>query len=308
MTHRRRLNLGFEDVVELSPATVAHARELATEVSVAAGRTDWVAFPWPGHEDAWSPAVRESARDLVAESMAAIGLPFTVIVDVLVEGWIAREPGLAGVDARGIRSTEFASVSALEGRVGDRIVELVGAVAERYRPMAVTITELFLDRWTFGADDLESFRRFTGAVDWPRTDGRIDEADAAIQTWRAATVTGLVARCAAAARAHGAALEVEVRAHWTGHEPDTDGQDYAALRAVADRLVVWAYFALHDRRPEDVARLASDGLVSVGLWARDGVISSAELEVAAAINADVGVVPASLMTEDHWSALQRAWG
>src|SRR5699024_2232238 len=109
---------------------------------------------------------------------------------------------------------------------------------------ALGLTELFLDTWTFGDDDRESYlehRARTGAPahDWPRTDaGAIDEAHPSIGAWRADAVTGFVARVAAVAASHGLPLEVEVRAQWHG-PTNRDGQDYASLLGVADRLVVW---------------------------------------------------------------------
>lgn len=301
----RMLGLGFEDVI-------AGHRHLdgASAVAITVGRTDWTAFPWAEHPDAWSPWVRETGRDYVAETIAAAGdRRITLLVDVMVEGWIARDPAIAGVDAAGIRSTEFASVAALAGIVGDRIVALVGAAAV-YGPAAVTLTELFLDRWTFGDDDLALYLAFSGGEDWPRdAGGGVDQRHPSIGAWRCAAVTDLVARCASAAR--GVGLEVEVRAQWDGPH-QRDGQDYAALLDVADRLVIWGYFALHEREPESLELLArqapAGSTISIGLWAPSGVISPDELRRAADAVARGGahtveVVPMSLMTEGHWAAL-----
>lgn len=305
------LSLGFEDVIDL---TSAHrfTEVGATAISVTAGRVDWTAFPWPGYEASWSPWVRDTSRDFVAEAIAAAGeRRVAVIVDVMVEGWIARDPSIAGVDAHGERSTEFASISALAGVVGAAIVELAGEVARRYG-RTVTLTELFLDRWTFGDDDLALYRLFSGVTDWPRTSsGAIDEEHASIGEWRSDTVASLVARCAAEARAVGQQLHVEVRAHWDG-PTSQHGQDYERLVAVADRLVIWGYTALAHRPPSDLERLAREAplgsTISVGLWELSAPDLRRSVDAAARGGAEsVAVVPMSLMTDSHWASLALAW-
>ncbi len=305
---RRMLGLGFEDVIAPTPLPVEH-----DAVAITVGRVDWTAFPWAGHDEAWSPWVVDTGRDYVAEAIAAAsGRQVSLIVDVMVERWISRDPSIAGVDARGERSTEFASITALAGAVGDRIVSLVAAAADYGYP--VTLTEGFLDRWTFGADDLHEYRQFAGVAGWPLdAAGSIDEAHPSIGAWRSAALAGLVERCAAAAHDREVELHVEVRAQWDG-PTNRDGQDYELLRAVADRLVVWGYFALAGRTPDALAPLARDApagsTISVGLW---GPVSAPDLgrAVRAAQRggaAGVEVVPMSLMTPAHWRELRRAWG
>ncbi|MGV8880886.1 MAG: hypothetical protein ACOH19_01925 [Rhodoglobus sp.] len=307
----RMLSLGFEDVIDL---TSAHrfTEVGATAISVTAGRVDWTAFPWPEHEASWSPWVRDTGRDYVAEAIAAAGdRTLAVIVDVMVEGWIARDPSIAGVDARGEHSTEFASVSALAGVVGTAIVELIVEVVDRY-DCTVTLTELFLDRWTFGDDDLSLFRQFVGVDDWPRTrTGEIDEAHPSIGQWRSDAVAALVARCAAVTRAVGHELHVEVRAHWDGPTA-RDGQDYERLLAACDRLVIWGYSALAHRPTSDLEGLAREAplgsTISVGLWQLSAPELRRSVDAASQGGAtSVAVVPMSLMTESHWAALALAW-
>ena len=305
------LSLGFEDVIDLT-SVHRFAEVGATAISVTAGRVDWTAFPWPGHEASWSPWVRDTSRDFVAEAIAAAGeRRVAVIVDVMVEGWIARDPSIAGVDARGERSTEFASISALAGVVGSAIVELTGEVVRRYN-CTVTLTELFLDRWTFGDDDLSLFRRFSGVADWPRTEtGEIDEAHPSIGQWRSDAVAALVAGCAAVTRAAGHELHVEVRAHWDGPTA-RDGQDYDRLLAVCDRLVIWGYSALARRPTSDLEMLAREAplgsTISVGLWQLSAPELRRSVDAASRGAAEsVAVVPMSLMTDSHWASLALAW-
>ncbi|WP_210506489.1 hypothetical protein [Naasia sp. SYSU D00057] len=330
----RIIGLGFEDTVGSASSLRRLDRLLddvaATGVSVSVGRSDWTGFPWPGHEDRWSAPVQDTGRDYVADALAVLqrdgsgrARQVTAVVDVLVERWIAEDPAIAGVSATGERSTLFPSVRALDGMVGDHLVSFVGAVAERYRPRAISLTELFLDTYTFGDDDRQSYRAYTGRSDWPRTSsGAIDEEHRSIAQWRAAAITRLVDRADAAAARHGVDLEVEVRADWTGREPDPrqDGQSYSALLGAADRLVLWGYFALADRGPGDLEALArrlgsaarDRAILSIGLWARHGTISPADLAEAARAAErgsvrSVWVTPASLMDDEHWRSLAEVW-
>jgi len=331
----RIIGLGFEDIVDHAdklPQLEQRLNEVrATSVSVSVGRTDWTAFPWPDHTDHWSAAVRDTGRDYVAEAIHAVGKdaagkPRSIIavIDVLVQGWITRDPSIAGVSATGERSTSFPSVTALStGVVGKRLVALVNEVCQRYSPTAVSLTELFLDTYTFGGDDLRLYRAFTGASDWPRTpSGAIDTSDPSIGAWRSHAVTALVTRAASAAHSHGVKLLMEVRASWNGthRDPGQDGQDYSALLAVADRLVIWGYFGLNNRSGaslEDVARSLPDAerarfVMSVGLWANSGTISASDLSQAVTASAAGGVpavwvTPASLMDDALWKALAAAW-
>src|SRR4029078_738890 len=103
---------------------------------------------------------------------------------------------LAGVNENGKRSQYTASASQLlEGEVGDRLVAYVKALGERYDPNHVEVTELFLDDYTFGDDDLALFRRMTGEADWPRNaNGSINTVAPVIGSWRSQVLAGLMDR------------------------------------------------------------------------------------------------------------------
>jgi hypothetical protein len=331
----RIVGIGFEDVVAGGSTMSKLDQRLndvrATGVSLGVGRIDWTAFPWPEHSDEWSSPVRDSNRDYVAEAIKAVGTnkagkrrDIIAVIDVLVSGLIAHDPSVAGVSAHGVRSTSSPSVASLQGEVGDRLISLVESVSERYKPSAISLTELFLDTYTFGHDDLHSYRAATGKRDWPRTSsGAIDTGDPSIGKWRSQAVTALVKRAAAAAHAHGVKLLMEVRASWSGPhtDPGQDGQDYEALLSVADRLVVWGYFGLNKRPPEYLQNLAQElpassrkrFIMSVGVWAEHGSILPGDLATAAragprgGVNA-VWVTPTSLMDDGLWSALRGEWG
>lgn len=341
----RSVSVDFADVVEPGTDWDALARDLdavhANTVDLDAGRVEWTAFDWDAHPDAAAePGTDHLAAAAHRVAVAGDGTQRQVnlIVDSLVPAWIAKDPSVAGVDAGGRRSVYTASASQLyDGPVGDRLVEYVAALGERYDPRQVTITELMLDGYTFGADDLALYRRMTGKADWPRAaDGSLDRDAPALGAWRSQVLAHLLGRMRTALDAvrDGAGrqirLGVEVRVDWDhpSRGDPADGDDYRVLLSAADQLVLWAYIGTDGRPASDVERLTA-GLraagfdmarftVSVGLWLGDAdahppdVITPQVLADAvrgAATNGvvDVDVTPTSLMTPDHWRALAQVW-
>lgn len=115
---------------------------------------------------------------------------------------------------------------------------------------------------------------------------------------------------------------MEVRAPWTDPTGDrTDsGQDYDALLAVADRLIMWDYFALNHRPATYTTALAravtarakNRFIMSIGLWATNGAISATDLQTALRASVTGGVTsvwvtPTSLLSPQLWDALSQAW-
>ena len=247
------------------------------------------------------------------------------MADVLAPRLIAARAELAAVSAAGERATEVPGLAALtRGPVAEEIVALVGELAARYRPDAVSLTELFLEDTTYGAADLRDYRQTMGAQDWPRTiDGAIDTQDEQVVAWRCRAVAELVSRARQAAAEHGAELWMEVRAPRDRADGDRrdSGHDYALLAEAADRLVVWDYFGIAEPGSPDTRSLAralarrddGRGVLSIGLWDEpDGAIEPTELREAVEDAARGGsqalwVTPASLMDEGHWRALAQAW-
>lgn len=333
---RRIMGIGYEDVI----GGAARLRELArqldaagiNEVGIAAGRVDWTLFPWREREDAWSAEVSDGdGADLLAEAIDALRpaadgsqRELTIVVDVLAPRTIADRPELAGVSIDGTSSEEFPGLAALtRGAVADEIITLVGEIAARYAPSAISLTELFLDDTTYGDEDLRDFQRVTGERDWPRTGGSIDAEDERIVRWRCEAIAELVAHAREAAAAHGAELWMEVRAPREKASADRrdSGHDYELLTGAADRLVMWDYFGIaEDGGPgtRSLARALSQrddgrGVLSVGLWddARDAItpaqLRSAVEDAARGGSQAVWVTPVSLMSQEHWRALADAW-
>lgn len=346
----RAVSLGFEDVVAAEPDWDALREEFdavdANAVHLAAGRAEWTAFPWPGHEERQSADVTATGRDYLAEAIDQVGSTpdgearrLVLTVDALVPELIAADPALAGRSVDGQRSTLFASAAALhDGEVGDALVEMVEHLGATYRPDEITLTELMFDGATFGEDDLELYTEMTGQEDWPRDAAGTIETDApAIGEWRSRVLADLLARMREATAARGVDLAIDVRASWEDpvHGRAGSGHDLGILEGSVDRFVVWNYFALAGRTPQDATVLtagyAAGGIdparitLSVGLWADDdgGDVAAADTDHAGVITpqeladgvrwaasngvTSVSVTPRSLMSPEHWEALGALW-
>ncbi|MCK9793836.1 hypothetical protein M1843_08775 [Isoptericola sp. 4D.3] len=342
----RSVSVDFGIVTDPSTNWSAVDRRLdaagANGVDLNAGRVEFTAFDWPAHpEVAAEPGTDHLARAARALHESAGDAPRQIglIVDAYVPAWITEDPSVAGVAVDGTRAEYQASASALaHGEVGDRLVEYVAALGERYDPSRIAVTELFLNRYSFGDDDLELYREMTGADDWPRdADGEIDEDAPELGAWRSEVLAGLLARMRAALDevrdGEGTQIELaaDVRVDWDDPAAGapSSGHDYEILLGAADRLVVWAYVGPRDRTPADVERLtaslAEAGFdmrrftVSVGLWAgsadADPPQAISPALMAETIEAstthgveDVNVTPLSHLSAGRWAALRSVWG
>jgi len=309
-------------------------------VELNAGRVEFTAFDWAAHPG----AAAEQGTDHLATAARALARTsdgarreFGLIVDAYVPRWLEEDPSLAGRAPNGEAATYQASASALAtGEVGDRLVAYVVALGERYEPAQISVTELFLDHYTFGDDDLALYREMTGAEDWPRDEsGAVVEDAPELGSWRSDVLAGLLARMRAGldeiGGGEGARIELsmEVRVSWDdlARGVPSSGHDYGTLLTAVDRLTVWAYFQPSGRDVSDVealtAALAGAGYdmsritVSVGLWAGSSASTAriapeimSEAVSLAATNGvrAVNVTPLSFMTDEYWTALASVWG
>ena len=309
----------------------------ANMVELGAGRVEFTAFDWDAHpEAAAEPGTDHLATAARALSRTADGSrrAFGLIVDAYVPRWIQEDPSIAGRDVDGQPTVYQSSATALSsGPVADRLVEYVVALGERYGPAQISVTELFLDRFSYGDDDLELFRQMTGATDWPRdADGAIIEESPELGSWRSQILADLLGRMRAGldevrgGDGEQIALSMDVRVDWEdlARGDTSSGHDYAVLLSETDRLTIWGYTTLDGRAVGELqdltAALAVAGFdmsritVSVGLWA-GGVETitpetMAEAVALAATNGvrAVNVTPYSLMTDEYWTALASVWG
>ncbi len=317
----------------------------ADALNLNAGRVEFTAFDWDAHPDAAAEAGTDhlavAARGLY-ESPDGRQRAVNLIADAFIPNWIASDPSVAGVSAEGKRSAYSASASQLaEGEVGDRLVDYVAELGDRYDPAAIEITELYFSAYTFGDDDLALYKKMTGEADWPRTgDGAIDTASPLIGRWRTAVIAGVLNRMRDAlddvrdGEGRKIGLVLDVRVDWDAPATGSpyNGHGYAQLlSSVRDlRLQLWAYVGLPARAPSSVqaltAALRGAGydmtrlIVSVGVWAEgrnaDGTrrtIAPETFEVAlrgAGTNgiAAVNVTPYSLLDAADWTVLASVWG
>ena len=188
-----------------------------TTVNLNAGRVEFTAFDW----SASPSAAAEAGTDHLAVAARALNTgphgqqrPVNLIVDAYVPEWIKSDPSIAGVSANGRAARYTASATQLaEGAVGQRLADYVAALGQRYDPNRIELTELFLDTYSFGADDLQLFRRLTGAADWPRNDdGSIDTSSSEIGLFRSQAIAKLLTRVRTALDAvrEGAGRDIEL--------------------------------------------------------------------------------------------------
>lgn len=330
------MSFGFETVTDDDLDLVAVDAELTAmgvdTIAVSAGRADWAAFAWPGHEDRQAPAVASAAQNGNApfdRMVDALGEDRNVVavVDVFVGRYLAENPDAAARDADGNASDFQVSLTELtEGGHGDALLGMVEELAGRPEVDAVTLTELQYDDHGLGEDDLASFHADTGQDDWPRdADGDVDWHHPQVAAWRSQRITDFIAEARDVAHEEGAELLIDVRAPREGGTA-VFGQDYALLNEAADGLIVWYYPGLRDddgtawSMARTVAHLSEEEgidedrvVLSVGLWAgRDALpadrMAKALDEAQAAGFGHLWVTPYSLVTESHHAVLAEREG
>ena len=302
---------------------------MGDEIGIGAGRSEWTYFRWAGHEDRWSNHQKGEPKDLLLTASQELhdkGFKVVAFIDLYAPKWIQTHPGAGAVQADGTPHPEQVGLAELEqGEFGNLLVEMIGYIAAHYPVDAIDLTEAAYRNTSFGAADLESYRKATGRAAWPRDwRGRVDIDDPGIWEWKCSVMEKFLARAAAAAHQNGKPLYLDVGASWKDLRRDgkDQGHDYQRLQHVADRLVGWNYYALEGLQPSAsrdlAARLAATlepgrWSLSLGLWGRDGKpISPDDLAAALAASADGGarhiwVTPDDLITDAHWNAILRRW-
>ena len=334
----RAINVGVEDLVSTEPGHLAMIEKRldqvnANTVSISVGRLDWIEFPSPGNEKDWSSDVVDTGRDYVGEAVnafrcAADGRQRRIIlgIDTLFGRDLAPNPSLAGHSQTGAASDLFASISAWKtGGLSERLAAFARELGERYHPDAVNITELLFDEFTFGPDDLADFRASSGLQDWPRNaDGTVNTLDPAVTAWRTSSMVAVCAVTKAVLAPLGIDLTIDVRSPISATHPSRDdvGQGYPELLTQASRLNLWDFpgvnGAFGDFRVVQLSTMLFDKnpdaySLEIGLWQGSGTIPPSvlqqELDDANRVGVQsVSVTPASLMTDQLWGIVAKAWG
>ncbi len=314
----------FDDSVDWPQIRENFDRAGVTGFTLSVGRTEWLAFPWEGHEQQWSSQARKHKGDRIAEIIGFLTADFprevSLVIDALAPLNIARDPANGGSFANGVASPEFPSATALSlGCIGRKIVELAEEVARRYKPDRIELTELIGDVF-FNGDDENLFRNVAGSPGFRRgADGHISITNTRLCKWQAEMVTDMARRCIEVISPHGVGFGLDVRVNWRSPGADRldSGHAYKKLLDADSSLTIWAYFGtenlpasataalvsgLNSRfSPEEIGRIT----LSIGLWGNDATISPAELSRALDTTGQltVSITPMSLMTPQHWAAI-----
>ncbi len=307
-------------------------------VAVGAGRADWVYFPWTGHADSWSSEVRSSGIDFLGEDSRRFAqwAHVTAVVDVLGPLYIAAHPDAAAISWKGQPSKELVgTMDLVEGEYGQRVLDLIDAVAARYPVNSISLSELVYQVDGYGARDKAAYLAYAHRADWPRTAaGDIDIADPSLGEWRSYEVSRFVEKAAALAHQHGKQFFLEVRASPVdlASQGAAAGTRYDLMLKYADRLVAWDNSGLEGNAPERLKHAASffaaygpdRVILLLGVWHQTGEaalpdkaqqtpVAPAALEAALQAAQQGGatnlwVAPSFLLGPDHWAVLDRAWG
>lgn len=326
----RALRVDYE-YVEASRNEVAGLEQKMKEagvnlVAIGAGRVDWTYFKWQGHEDVWSSDVRETNMDFLAEDAAHFSqwASVNVVVDVFAPRYIAAHPHTAAISWQGQPSHHLVSTMQLvEGDLGQQLLAMLDYLAAHYPVDSISITELSYYIEGYGDDDKAAYMRYTGRSDWPRLpNGLVNIDDPTIGEWRSYEISRFIAQAANIVHRYHKKLYVDVEVSW-GHlerEATERGQNYGMLLQSADRLVLWDYFGLSGYEPEYTARIAQSVqkygpdriIISIGLWARNGVISPEALRRAmlAGLQSPIPnlwITPSLFLSDEHWQVIQELW-
>ena len=327
------VRVGYNDLSLSRPQVPAMQANLtrvdANFVALSAGRPDWSYFKWVGHETWWSSEVTDDQIDYLAEDIAnyGAGRHVNAVVDMFAPRWITAHPMDAAVFFTGtITSTDQVSTAALvNGAYGWQALEMIGYVAAFHHVDSIAITEFFYHNYGYGADDLALYQADTGHADWPRdANDAVDRNDPGLGMWRSQKVAAWLERAAACAHNHDKAFYLDARISWGNltSESRENGQDYATMLAVADKLILWGFPNLEGYAPgylQEVAsylsgKYAADRFImSVGLWGPEGtavpaadVQTSMQSSVAGGLP-DLWITPTNLFTAAHWDVLDVQW-
>jgi len=333
----RVVNIGFEDVTSADPTRIPDiARQLdsvnATGVSISVGRLDWIGFPSSEFKDWQSEEVARTGRDYVREAIDAFicsesGQRRTISlnIDTLLGRELASRPDIAGINAQGGVSKNWASISAWKHKgLTGRLEQLVSDLILRYSPDSINITELMFPSYTFSEADFHDFQEYSGMDCWPlAADATIDAGSPLIHAWRSDAVASIMSRVAQRLDGTSVQLTMDVRSPINEDLRGRldSGQDYARLLEIVDRLNIWNFQGINSTGYYDTAQLAnfytakdpSRFGIEIGLWDQGGALSIAalehELRLAEERNVPhLSVTPTSLMNEQAWDTLRRIWG
>ncbi|MFQ5706697.1 MAG: glycosyltransferase [bacterium] len=300
-------------------------------IGVGAGRLDWNYFRWPGHESLASSYVKNGAEDLLLETSERLkekGYQVIAILDLYAPRLISEDPGLAARNYHGLQSKEqLCSTALTEGRISDQLESMVDYLTRNYPIDGVVLTEIAYHSYCYDRRCFRSYSRSTGNKHWPKTWlwGGVDIDAESVGRWRSAQMAHLVERLAAAAHENGKELWVDANVDWDDFANDgrSFGLDYSQLLRFADKLVIWDYFAMENKKPTDTYKLAKylskkydpgKIVLSLGLWTRNSQsVAPESLQEAIRSSAQGGIdniwiTPSHMFTPSHWDLFNHLMG
>jgi hypothetical protein len=313
------------------------AKQVGTNmVGLGAGRVDWTYFPWKGHSDSWSDAVRTTGVDYLKEDTERFGKwsQVSAFIDVLAPLYIKANPEAAAVSWSGQPSQNLAGLMELvDGAFGVKLLSMIDYIAVNYPVNSITLSELVYYVDGFGEKDKAAFLAFTKQADWPRNaEGNIDLDNSLIGQWRAYEIGRFLEK--AAAVVHRSNKQLFIEAHINLDEAGKvwlqNGTDYNQLLKYADKLLVWGNYNMEGRALGAIVNVAyyltgfdpERVILMIGLWEKNypndtpkedmQAIPAEDLRTALTAASqgeikNVGVVPSFLLGDEHWQVLQEMW-
>lgn len=306
-------------------------------ISLGAGRVDWTYFPWSGHSDHWSDAVRTTGVDYLKDDTNRFGKwsQVSAVIDVLAPLYIQAHPEAAAVSDSGQASQNLVGLMELvDGQFGSELLSMIDYIATNYPVNSITLSELVYYVDGFGDKDKAAFIAYAKQADWPHTaDGKIDLDNPAIGQWRAYEIGRFLEKAAAVAHKSNKQLFVEVHINLddAGKVWLQNGTNYDELLKYADKLLVWGNYNMEGRALGAIVNVAyyltryapERVILMIGLWAenypsdtpKQDMQAIAAQDLRTALSAadqgeikNLGVVPSFLLGDEHWKVLQEMWG
>ena len=297
-------------------------------VGIGAGRPEWVYFKWEGRAKDWANNQRGTKADLLrtaTDEFHAAGLKVAAIIDMNAPRYIEKNPGSAAIRFDGEASPHQVALTEIaEGEYGKRALEMIEYIAKQYPVQIINLTELSYYDYSFGDQDLRSYKAHTGKSGWPLDrKKKINKNDPSVWEWKSALMERFIEKAARLAHENRKELYVDVPVSWKDFSRNgkESGLDYRRILRHADKIIVWNYFSLANQPPEASEALArylvenfpgNAFYVSIGLWGKSKRLASGPFAKAVASTVKGGathlwMTPNDMVTEQHWNALLQYW-
>lgn len=297
-------------------------------IGIGAGRSEWVYFRWEGNEASWSNHQKGEPKDmmrLAANTFHSTGARVAAMIDLYAPNYIATHPEAAALRFDGYRSPDQVSLVELtQGKFGTIILNMIDYLAGHYPIDIISLTEIPYYSFSFTAEDLVSYRDFSGQRNWPRdSSGMIDRNDPRIWAWKSQLMEDYIRKAAEIVHRHGKDIYIDVPVSWKNFalEGKEAGLDYRRMLKHADKLVLWNYYHLEGKSPEVSRSLSqymrknfpdSSYYISIGLWGSNKPADASSLDAAISStlsggSSQIWITPNDMLSDAHWDSVLRRW-